>query len=110
MPGSHLWPELSEDKAEVESIAATGPAGTMLMFDGRLWYGTGANRTSRRRHLLLGLLGFRTYGTLGNVNGVIRPNRSLIRRGEQVGPMEGTPAPEQGAALRRAPSAWSRPG
>ena len=125
VPGSHLWPELPADKPEVESIAATGPAGTMLMFDGRLWHGTGANRTSRRRHLLLGyfcrpwirpqenftlslldelyeeaspellgLLGFRTYGTLGNVNGVIRPNRSLIRRGEQVGPMEGTPAPE----------------
>ena len=54
MPGSHLWPELPEDKPEVESVAATGPAGTMLMFDGRLWHGTGANRTSRRRHLLLG--------------------------------------------------------
>ncbi len=24
------------------------------MFDGRLWHGTGANRTTRKRHLLLG--------------------------------------------------------
>ena len=125
VPGSRLWPELPEDKPDVESIAATGPAGTMLMFDGRLWHGTGANRTTRKRHLLLGyfcrpwirsqenftlsllyklyeeaspellgLLGFRTHRTLGNVNGVIRPNGSLIKRGEQVGLMEGTPAPE----------------
>ena len=95
------------------------------MFDGRLWHGTGANRTTRKRHLLLGyfcrpwirpqenftlslldelheeaspellgLLGFRTHGTLGNVNGVIVPNGALIKRGRQVGPMEGTPTPE----------------
>lgn len=125
VPGSHLWPELPEDKPEAESIAATGPAGTMVMFDGRLWHGTGANRTAGRRHLLLGyfcrpwirpqenftlslldelyeeaspellgLLGFRTYGTLGNVNGVIVPNGALIDRRRQVGPMQATPSPE----------------
>ena len=125
VPGSHLWPELPEDKPDVQSIAATGPAGTMVMFDGRLWHGTGANRSTRRRRLLLGyfcrpwirpqenftlslldelyeeaspellgLLGFRTYGTLGNVNGVIVPNGALIERGRQVGPMEGTLPPE----------------
>ena len=125
VPGSHLWPELPEDKPEVESIAATGPAGTMVMFDGRLWHGTGANRTARRRHVLLGyfcrpwirpqenftlslldelyeeaspellgLLGFRTHGTLGNVNGVIVPNGTLIDRNRQVGPMEATPLPD----------------
>ena len=125
VPGSHLWPELPADKPEVQSIAATGPAGTMVMFDGRLWHGTGANRTARRRHLLLGyfcrpwirpqenftlslldelyeeaspellgLLGFRTHATLGNVNGVIVPNGALIDRGRQVGLMEATPPPE----------------
>ena len=122
VPGSHLWSELPADKPDVESIAATGPAGTMLMFDGRIWHGTGLNRSKRKRHLLLGyfcrpwirtqenftlslldevyetaspellaLLGFRTYGTLGNVNGVIRANGSLIERGKQVGMLEGTP-------------------
>ena len=122
VPGSHLWPELPADKPDAESIAATGPAGTMLMFDGRIWHGTGMNRSKRKRHLLLGyfcrpwirtqenftlslldevyesaspellaLLGFKTYGTLGNVNGVIRANGSLIERREQVGMLEGTP-------------------
>ena len=125
VPGSHLWPELPEDKPDVESIAATGPAGTMLMFDGRLSQAPGRTAPPRRRHLLLGyfcrpwirpqenftlslldelyeeaspellgLLGFRTHGMLGNVSGVIRPNGSLIKRGEQVELMEGTLAPE----------------
>ena len=125
VPGSHLWPELPEDKPDVESIAATGPAGTMVMFDGRLWHGTGANRTTCARHLLLGyfcrpwirpqenftlslldelyeeassellgLLGFRTHATLGNVNGVIVPNGALIDRARKVGPMEPAPPPE----------------
>ena len=31
---------------------ATGPAGTMLMFDRRLWHGTGANRTTRKRQTI----------------------------------------------------------
>ncbi len=52
VPGSHLWPELPEHKPEVESIAATGAAGTMLMFDRRLWHGTGANRTTRKRQTI----------------------------------------------------------
>ena len=100
-----------EDRPEVEW--ATGLAGTMVMFDGRLWHGAGAIRTTRRRHLLLGHgcrpwirpqekltlslldgLGFRTCGTLGNVNGVIVPNGALIERGRPVGPMERTPPPE----------------
>ena len=135
VPGSHLWPELPADKPDVESIAATGPAGTMLMFDGRIWHGTGLNRSKRKRHLLLGyfcrpwirtqenftlslldevyetaspellgLLGFRTYGTLGNVNGVIRANGSLIERGKQVGMLEGTPVPSLPPTRTTSPS------
>ncbi len=95
------------------------------MFDGRLWHGTGANRTTSRRHLLLGYfcrpwirpqenftlslldelygqaspellgrLGFRTYATLGNVNGVVVPNGALIDRHRRVGPMEAPLPPE----------------
>jgi ectoine hydroxylase-related dioxygenase (phytanoyl-CoA dioxygenase family) len=36
-----------------DTIAAQGPVGSILCFDGRVWHGTGANRTDRARHALL---------------------------------------------------------
>jgi ectoine hydroxylase-related dioxygenase (phytanoyl-CoA dioxygenase family) len=36
-----------------DTIAAEGKAGSILCFDGRLWHGTGANRTTSLRHALL---------------------------------------------------------
>jgi ectoine hydroxylase-related dioxygenase (phytanoyl-CoA dioxygenase family) len=36
-----------------DTIAAEGLAGSILCFDGRVWHGTGANRTDRPRHALL---------------------------------------------------------
>jgi ectoine hydroxylase-related dioxygenase (phytanoyl-CoA dioxygenase family) len=36
-----------------DTIAAEAPTGSILCFDGRLWHGTGANRTERPRHALL---------------------------------------------------------
>jgi ectoine hydroxylase-related dioxygenase (phytanoyl-CoA dioxygenase family) len=36
-----------------DTIAAEGPAGSILCFDGRVWHGTGANRTDKPRHALL---------------------------------------------------------
>jgi ectoine hydroxylase-related dioxygenase (phytanoyl-CoA dioxygenase family) len=36
-----------------DTIAAEAPAGSILCFDGRLWHGTGANRTDKPRHALL---------------------------------------------------------
>ena len=45
VPRSHLIgrrPDKELDK-DVESIAATGSAGSAMIFDGRLWHGTGAN-------------------------------------------------------------------
>ena len=45
VPRSHLTgrhPDKELDK-EVEPIAAAGPAGTAMVFDGRMWHGTGAN-------------------------------------------------------------------
>src|SRR5947199_382425 len=33
----------------VATIAGTGPAGTALVFDGRIWHGTGANTTADER-------------------------------------------------------------
>ena len=45
VPRSHLTgrhPDKELDK-DVEPIAAAGPAGTAMVFDGRMWHGTGAN-------------------------------------------------------------------
>ena len=36
-----------------DTIAAEGKAGSILCFDGRIWHGTGANRTNSPRHALL---------------------------------------------------------
>ena len=36
-----------------ETIGAEGKAGSILCFDGRVWHGTGANKTDRPRHALL---------------------------------------------------------
>lgn len=53
VPGSHLVPEL-RDYGPDDTIAAEGPAGAALIFDGRLVHGTGANRTEgEERHAIL---------------------------------------------------------
>jgi ectoine hydroxylase-related dioxygenase (phytanoyl-CoA dioxygenase family) len=36
-----------------DTLGAEGPAGSILCFDGRIWHGTGANRTDKPRHALL---------------------------------------------------------
>jgi hypothetical protein len=46
VPGSHLNPERT-DYALGDTVAAEGPAGAALIFDGRLTHGTGANTTER---------------------------------------------------------------
>lgn len=52
VPGSHLQPFRPYDQSE--TIAACGPAGSALVFDGRLVHGTGENRsTGAQRHALL---------------------------------------------------------
>ncbi|MGH1483811.1 MAG: phytanoyl-CoA dioxygenase family protein [Geminicoccales bacterium] len=55
VPGSHLYgrqPDHERDK-DVPTIPATGPAGYAMVFDGRLWHGTGANVSNGRRKGLL---------------------------------------------------------
>lgn len=52
VPGSHrsgLQPDPSVPH-KVATIAATGPAGTAVVFDGRLWHAAGANRTQQTRY------------------------------------------------------------
>ena len=54
VPGSHLATEGPDYSGPMPgTTAAEGPAGTALVFDGRLWHGTGANRTDGRRHVIL---------------------------------------------------------
>jgi ectoine hydroxylase-related dioxygenase (phytanoyl-CoA dioxygenase family) len=53
IPGSHRRGRLPDDRHEM-TIAAEAKAGSVLVFDGRLVHGTGANRTKdRHRHGLL---------------------------------------------------------
>lgn len=54
VPASHLRPraELGVN-AERNAVDAIGPAGTMMVFDGRLWHSTGANRSDNRRLALI---------------------------------------------------------
>jgi ectoine hydroxylase-related dioxygenase (phytanoyl-CoA dioxygenase family) len=52
VPGSHLKPFRPYDPSE--TIAACGPAGGALIFDGRIAHGTGENRSANaQRHALL---------------------------------------------------------
>jgi len=54
VPGNHLRgrPPRAND-GEGEILAAEGAAGTAMVFDGRLWHGTGANVSSGNRYGLL---------------------------------------------------------
>ena len=49
VPGSHRKESPTEPVDPATSIAATGPAGTAMIFDGRLWHGTGANTMDEAR-------------------------------------------------------------
>ena len=51
VPGSHLAGEQPDPTVPytVATVPGCGKAGTALVFDGRLWHATGANRTDRAR-------------------------------------------------------------
>ncbi len=53
MPRSHLTGRQPTETLDLQPIAAEGPAGTAVIFEGRTWHGTGANTSDRVR---LGLL------------------------------------------------------
>ena len=46
MPGSHKLDHGPDFTRSYDSIAAEMPAGSVLIFHGSLWHGSGANRTS----------------------------------------------------------------
>lgn len=49
VPGTHLERSEPTSDAPARTLPGTGPAGTALVFDGRLWHGTGANTTADER-------------------------------------------------------------
>ena len=52
VPGSHLSGENADPSVPytVETVAATGPAGTAVIFEGRTWHATGVNATNAPRY------------------------------------------------------------
>ena len=55
IPGSHRW-SVDEMKARVRpenTVPAEGPAGSAIVFGGKVWHGTGTNRTGARRRIVL---------------------------------------------------------
>ena len=60
LPGSHKLPSAPEYGGEYDTVTATMPAGSVMLFDSALWHGGGANFSDERRfafslRLLLGL-------------------------------------------------------
>lgn len=54
-PGSHKWkriPQVANGGERVDTIAAVAPAGTAMLFEGRLWHGGGDNVTDAKRYAL----------------------------------------------------------
>jgi ectoine hydroxylase-related dioxygenase (phytanoyl-CoA dioxygenase family) len=56
IPGSHQWsPEQGKRDACAENtLPVEGPAGSAIVFQGKIWHGTGTNRNGARRRIVLG--------------------------------------------------------
>jgi ectoine hydroxylase-related dioxygenase (phytanoyl-CoA dioxygenase family) len=52
VPGSHRFDRAPEYGKHYDSVAATMPAGSIMLFDSALWHGGGANTTGERRWAL----------------------------------------------------------
>ena len=52
VPGSHKADDRPEYDIEVDTIAATMPAGSVVFWHGSLWHAGGANRTEERRYTI----------------------------------------------------------
>jgi len=59
VPGSHRWNRMPRpDESDIETIAIEAPAGSMVVFESRVWHKTGHNRTSDQRRA--GIFGWYT--------------------------------------------------
>ena len=52
LPGSHKYPGAPEYGRHYDAVAATMPAGSVMLFDSALWHGGGANTSGSRRFAL----------------------------------------------------------
>lgn len=52
VPGSHLFDTPPPYGGDVDAVAATMPAGSVMLFDGALWHYGGANESDERRFAL----------------------------------------------------------
>jgi len=52
VPGSHKRPDSPVYGGEYDTVAATMPAGSVMLFDSRLWHAGGENRTDDRRYAI----------------------------------------------------------
>ena len=53
VPNTHKLGRWPDTDAHIETAPAVGPAGAIMVWDGRLWHGTGANHTDAPRRGLL---------------------------------------------------------
>jgi ectoine hydroxylase-related dioxygenase (phytanoyl-CoA dioxygenase family) len=58
VPGSHLLNRLPQPDEPIEAVPLVAPAGTMVVFESRLWHRTGFNRTAGERRA--GIFGWYT--------------------------------------------------
>lgn len=86
VPGSHVWPDVPGDvmqdaAADYEGqVSACGPAGSVVIYNGSVWHGHGANRTSHPRRSIQGAYIRRDDKPGVNQAGRIRPD-TLARIG-----------------------------
>lgn len=111
VPGSHRWERgpSPEEATEYDTVAVEGPAGGAFLFDGRLWHGTGANRTERRRHVILNYACVPWLRQQENFTVSLSPE-VLERCGEELlarfgfkvrGTLGGVQGPREGALTKR---------
>jgi ectoine hydroxylase-related dioxygenase (phytanoyl-CoA dioxygenase family) len=75
VPGSHRWSHTVGDVPadHPDPIAACGPAGSLIVFNGSAWHGHGANRGERPRRSLQGAFIRRDAPAWLNLPGRMRP-------------------------------------
>ena len=60
VPGSHKWPSIPADvmkdpvSAHEGEVTACGPAGSVIIYNGSVWHGHGANRSGQPRRSIQG--------------------------------------------------------
>jgi ectoine hydroxylase-related dioxygenase (phytanoyl-CoA dioxygenase family) len=76
VPGSHRWSRTYREAPadHPDQIAACGPAGSMIVFNGSAWHGHGANKTDRPRRSLQGAFIRRDATAWLNLPGRMRPD------------------------------------